>query len=323
MPYSACTSPACSKHNKFDSTKSSTFVSPGQNFNLRYVVGEVTGLMGQDMVEMGGIPIKQSFGTALTEDESFDGLEYDGILGMGYGSISAERVTTPFDNLVQQKGIDKVYSLYCNFAANGRSGSQLTLGGYDTSKFKGDLKYSPVTQQTSWFIGLQSVTVNGQDTGVKPQDASIDSGTATMFIPDSDATAINKLIGGQPVVGAHGFVFYSLPCDSKGLPDVALQFNGNKFTLSPDGYMIAYGGNCFSGFVGGGPGFDMWLVGDIFLRNYYAVFDSAKNQVGFAPVSHPPPPISGFPGSESESSKSFTALYYRLMAFISLLVLLN
>jgi len=331
IPSANCPSSACAMHAKFDSTKSSTFTSTGQSFSIQYGIGEMTGLIGQDMVEIGGIPIKQSFGMSMNEDETFIGGDADGILGMAYGSISAEKVTTPFDNLVQQKGIDKVFSFYFNFAANGRSGSQLVLGGYDSTKFKGDIKYSPVTNQTFWNIGLQSVTVNGQDAGVKPQEVAIDTGTTMIVVPDYDAALINKLIGGQPVMGSNGMMHYSLPCDPKGLPDVAFQFNGNKFTISPNGYVFAKGGTCVSGIVGGGPRLDKWIVGDVFLRNFYSVFDSAKNQVGFAQVSQPPPPLSSSPGApgsqgsqggKSQSPKIFTASYY-WMALISLLVLLN
>jgi len=320
IPSSTCASVACSLHTKFDSSKSSTFVSTGKNFTIQYAIGEMTGMIGQDVVNVGDVSIKQTFGMSTTEDESFIQGALDGVLGMGFGSISAENATTFFDNIVQQKGIDPVFSFHFNFASNGGQGGELTLGGYDSSKFKGDIKWAPVTNRTYWNLQLQSVLVNGKDTGVKPQDAAIDTGTTMIVIPDSDAALINNAIGASPVQGRNG-VIYQISCDTSKLPDVVFTFNGTQFPISPDGYVIKRGGSCASGILGGGPGLNAWIVGDVFLRNYYSVYDSGNNRVGFAHVV--PPPHVGSDGSNSQSSKSFdipSAVHLLSAFFISLLL---
>jgi len=242
----------------------------------------MTGIVSQDVVSVAGLQITQSFGEANTEADFFNQTSFDGILGMGYGSISSEGVTTPFNNMVQQLNIDPVFSFHLGFAANG-GGGELTLGGYDSSQFTGNIQYSPVTTQTYWNIGLQSVSIYGQDSGVQAQDAAIDTGTTLIVAPDTDAQAINQLIGAQAVQGQDGV--YSISCDPSGLPDVVLTFNGNKFNVPASSYVFSNGdGTCMSGIAGdGGMGLTQWIVGDVFLRTYYAVFDSGNNQVGFAP----------------------------------------
>jgi saccharopepsin len=41
-------------------------------------------------------------------------------------------------------------------------------------------------------------------------------------------------------------------------------------------------GNCVSGFMGLDIGLPIWIVGDVFLRKYYTVYDLENAQVGFA-----------------------------------------
>jgi len=283
VPSTSCTSSSpCLNHKKYDGSKSSSYQAGTQSFSIQYGTGSMTGIVSQDVVSVAGLQITQSFGEANTEADFFNQTSFDGILGMGYGSISSEGVTTPFNNMVQQLNIDPVFSFHLGFAANG-GGGELTLGGYDSSQFTGNIQYSPVTTQTYWNIGLQSVSINGQDSGVQAQDAAIDTGTTLIVAPDTDAQAINQLIGAQAVQGQDGV--YSISCDPSGLPDVVLTFNGNKFNVPASSYVFSNGdGTCKSGIAGdGGMGLTQWIVGDVFLRTYYAVFDSGNNQVGFAP----------------------------------------
>jgi len=284
VPGKKCTqSSSCLNHKKFDGSKSSTYKAGTKTFSIQYGTGSMTGVVSQDVVSLGGLKFKQSFGEADTEADFFNQTAFDGILGMGYSTISSEGVETPFNDMVSQLKIGSLFSFNMNFFANGGAGGELTLGGYDSSKFTGDIQYSPVTTQTYWNIGLQSVTVNGQDTGVQAQDAAIDTGTTLIVAPDADALAINQALNAQAVEGDGGI--FSISCDTSSLPAVTLTFPGGSFDVPPSSYVLSNGdGTCISGISGdGGMGLTQWIVGDVFLRTYYAVFDSGNNQVGFAP----------------------------------------
>jgi len=289
VPSIQCTtSSSCLNHKKFDGSKSSTYKAGTKPFSIQYGTGSMTGIVSQDVVNVAGLSVKQSFGEAKTEADFFNQTAFDGILGMGFGTISSEGVTTPFDNMVQQLGISPVFSFHMAFSASGPPGGELTLGGYDSSKFTGQLQYSPVTTQTYWNIGLDSVSVNGQDIGIQAQDAAIDTGTTLIVVPDSDAQAINQALDPTSVEGQDGT--FSISCDTHKLPNAVLTFNGNSFSIPPTSYVFSNGdGTCISGFAGdGGMGLFQWIVGDVFLRTYYTVFDSGNNQVGFAPSAGTP-----------------------------------
>jgi len=284
VPGQACTSSSsCLNHKKLDGSRSSTYQAGTQPFSIQYGTGSMTGVVSQDVVTIGGLSVTQSFGEANTEADFFNQTAFDGILGMGYSTISSEGVQTVFNDMVSQLGISPQFSFNMNFFANGGSGGELTLGGYDSSKFTGDLKYSPVTTQTYWNLGLQSVTVNGQDTGVQAQDAAIDTGTTLIVAPDADALAINQALNAQAVEGDGGI--FAISCDTSSLPAVTITFPGGSFDVPPSSYVMSNGdGTCISGISGdGGMGLTQWIVGDVFLRTYYAVFDAGNNQVGFAP----------------------------------------
>jgi saccharopepsin len=85
----------------------------------------------------------------------------------------------------------------------------------------------------------------------------------------------------MPMIGA-----MSLDCGLiETAPSITFQFGGKPFILNPVDYilkikvsMIEY--NCISGFVG--MDIDMFIVGDVFLRKYYSVYDLGNHRVGFA-----------------------------------------
>lgn len=60
MPSSKCPwySIACDLHNKYDSSKSSTYVKNGTAFNILYGSGGVQGFLSQDNINIAGVTIK-------------------------------------------------------------------------------------------------------------------------------------------------------------------------------------------------------------------------------------------------------------------------
>ena len=64
--------------------------------------------------QVGGLAVKkQTFGEAMQESDDFVDTPSDGLLGMGFRSISEDNVPTVFGNMIRQKLVSKpVFSFY-------------------------------------------------------------------------------------------------------------------------------------------------------------------------------------------------------------------
>jgi len=273
----------CWIHNRYYQAQSSTYKANNTQFSIQYGSGSMTGYLSYDTVTIGGLAIKnQLFAQAVDEPGiAFIAAQFDGILGMGFQSISVDGVTPVWYNLLNQGLVTKPQFSFWLSKKTGQTG-ELTLGGTDPSHYTGSFTYVPLTQESYWEFNLQNFTVGGK-TYFKNIPAIADTGTSLIAGPSATMNALNLALGATVIPILNEAIF---DCSKiSGLPNVQIGLNGAIFTLTPQDYVVQISGECLSGFLGidlPTPPGPLIILGDVFLRKYYTTFDFGGQRLGFA-----------------------------------------
>jgi len=289
VPSKSCGFFTCYRHPRFDESKSPTFEKDGRQYKVQYGSGPVEGVFGKDTVTVGNIDVKGQLFAEVTK-VSFGPLNiayaaghFDGLLGLGFKSISQYNIPTPFESMIDQKLIDMpVFAFYLP-AANGQDG-ELVFGGIDQSHYTGDLVDVPLTSETYWQVSLDSMTLGSTPVTSSAAKAIVDSGTSLLAGPPDQVSAMAKQVGAKSVLGKE----YSIDCSKVStLPDLKVVLGGKTFTLTANDYVLSVSGQCLFGFLGidvPPPRGPLWIMGDVFMRKYYCVFDYGNKKMRIAPV---------------------------------------
>ncbi|XP_062141022.1 lysosomal aspartic protease-like [Drosophila sulfurigaster albostrigata] len=277
VPSKKCSSYACKVHNEYDSRASSSYVANGTRFSIEYIKGNLSGFLSTDTVNVNGLSIaNQTFAEATNEPGThFNHAKFDGILGMGYQSISNDKVVPPFYKMVSQ-GLVKnpVFSFYLTRNGTSSNGGELIFGGSDPSLYKGNLIYVPVSKQGYWQFTMAGASVDGYSLCDDCQ-AVADTGTSLIAAPANAYELLSEILN----VDEEGLVDCSTV---SSLPVITFNIGTGKFTLTPTDYIIKFEKYCMPAFQYMGT--DFWILGDVFSGKYYTEFDLGNNRVGFAPV---------------------------------------
>lgn len=100
-----------------------------------------------------------------------------------------------------------------------------------------------------------------------------------MLLDVAPAKAINRAIGAI-AVGDGTFRFSSCNTALAG-PSVNFFLAGTTYAIPASIYVLNNGGKCSSGFAGV-PGVKLAILGDVWIKAVYTIFDKTNSQVGFA-----------------------------------------
>ncbi|XP_036384652.1 pepsin A-like isoform X2 [Megalops cyprinoides] len=277
VPSVYCNSAACNNHRKFVPSQSSTYRYAGRPLSIQYGTGSMTGFLAYDTVQVGGIvDTNQIFGLSQSEAPFMAHMAADGILGLAFPSISSSGATPVFDNMWKQGLVSQdLFSVY--LTSNSQSGSVVTFGGIDPSYYTGSIVWIPLSSETYWQITMDSVTINGNTVACNGGcQAIVDTGTSLIVGPNNDISNINQGVGASVYNGDA-----RVNCNSiNSMPDVTFNIHGHAFTISASDYVRQVNLICRTGFGNGGS--NLWILGDVFIRQYYSIFDRAQNLVGLA-----------------------------------------
>ena len=277
---SDCTSEACGKHNTFGETDSATFKSTGKTFDLAYGTGSVSGATVNDTVQIAGMTIPLSFGAATTTSDDFLDYPMDGILGLGRSASNTMQFPTAMQAMMNTEKLPaNIFGVNLQRDSDGSMDGELNFGAPDTSKYTGDLSYTDtVPDGKMWEIPVDDAGFNGKLCKFTGKRAVIDTGTTFMLLPPDDSKQLHAQI---PQSRQDGEVF-KIPCSTK--QPVQVVISGVSYNITPADYIgkpVKGGDLCESNIIGRqafGP--DEWLLGDVFLKNVYTVFDFDKDRIG-------------------------------------------
>merc|ERR1719456_367361 len=160
-----CTKKPCRDQGRayYDHTKSSSFQKPhGRQVTLdvKFGTGELKGPLGEDDLHLGTFTVKkQRFGLIQEEMGTvFAQIPFEGILGLGFPSMSANGIRPLFDNIIDQHVLKKnEFAFYFNPENPARNA--MFWGGVDPNFYEGQIKTFPVTQEHYWALDLHDFKV--------------------------------------------------------------------------------------------------------------------------------------------------------------------
>jgi len=241
------------------------------------------GFVSSDTLVIGDLTIPgQDFAEATKEPGlAFAFGKFDGILGLGYDTISVNRIVPPFYQLINKKLIDSPVFTF-RLGLTEEDGGEAVFGGIDKSHYTGSISYVPVRRRAYWEVELEKVQFGDDELELETTGAAIDTGTSLIVLPTDIAEMINAQIGAKKSWNGQ----YTVDCNTvPSLPELSFFFGGKAYPLSAEEYILNAGGTCISSFTGMDinlPGGQLWIIGDVFLRRYFTVYDLGRNAVGFA-----------------------------------------
>jgi len=279
----------CWIHNRYYQAQSSTYIANNTAFAIQYGSGSMSGYLSVDDVGIGDLVVKrQKFAQATSEPGiAFIAAQFDGILGMGFKSISVDGVTPVWYNMLSQNLVTKPqFAFWLSKQSSTNNGGELSLGAPDPAHYTGTFSYVPLTSETYWEFNLDKLTSGGKSyfTNIK---AIADTGTSLLAGPVSVMNALNTALGALVIPLLNEAVFPDCTKISS-LPNVEITLSGKVFVLTPEQYVLNIEGTCLSGFLGidiPAPYGPLVILGDVFIRQYYTVFDFGGKRLGFATAS--------------------------------------
>lgn len=202
---------------------------------------------------------------------------FDGILGLGYNTISVNHITPPFYNMIDQGLIDEpVFSF--RLGDSEADGGEAIFGGIDRGAYTGKITYVPVRRKAYWEVELEKISFGTDELELENTGAAIDTGefvvafflrvliilgTSLIALPTDIAEMLNTQIGAKKTWNGQ----YQVDCSKvPNLPDLSFYFAGKAYPLKGSDYILEVQGTCISAFTGMDinlPGGSLWIIGNL------------------------------------------------------------
>jgi cathepsin D len=297
-----CKDPGCLIHKGYDGKKSKSYKPLKTKVQVEFGSGKVQGIFSQDTIKFGPLVIKnQEFGEILREEGPiFLKLKFAGILGLSFPSLSSLKHVPIFDNIMKSRRLTKNWFSFYLTDQNEKGKSQIILGKPPRKFYKNKIVWHRVTEPKYWQISMDDIYVNGKPLKICKKKCKIvlDSGTSIMTGPsDKLDKLLNKIK--LDTNNCHKLTH---------LPTITFRLGGINYSLKPKEYLLfahkTSNANMFSRFLEKNsmknktkrtvcqkafmpldvdkPRGPLWVLGDVFMRKYFVIFDRDKKRIGIA-----------------------------------------
>lgn len=250
----------------------------------------MAGTIVVDTVTLGNFKVDSvKFGVISEETEKLQVFIADGIFGLAFEGLAHISRPTLFTSLAQQNPeIANMFAFYLTPEAY-RAGSELHIGGYDLSVVgkNASFHYTPVVKLPEfdsymyWTIKMNRFAAANSSTnlcGTPFCFAIVDTGTSLISVPEGQYADVIRQI-------SDGLSCNDIDCEDVDISDFPVLTFGmepdNVFLLQPTDYVMCYGwGQCSIQFQSTSD--EWWILGDVFIKTYYTLFDAENMRVGFA-----------------------------------------
>lgn len=202
----------------------------------------------------------------------------DGSFGLGFPS-SDLMMGPPFLTLLDRGLISNpLFSLYIN-RTNGYG--ELIIGGIKKSYYNSDSLYfmNVPNKSKTWTIAFKSVTLDGQELCHHKCTIIIDTGTSLIAAPIDVLKTIYRILH---IEAPNPERVIPIPCENiTSLPPLSFHINQNLYTMTGKDYTVKLRDHCVLGFMENRNSHS-WVVGYLFLKNFYTIFDYGTREVGIA-----------------------------------------
>lgn len=281
-----CTSEVGHQYAPGDSSTSSVSDTP---IRIQYGSGQLDAVEATDVVALAGLEgFEYRFGV-MTHDANVPN-----ILGLAYEGIaepSNDPLPTFFATLVEQTGIPNVFSMKL---CGPEKGGSIEFGGSSVEP----TSYLPVTEQAWYVVEPDSLQIAGGDgTSLGSFDGVqtiVDSGTTELVVPQEMFDGIVQAVGeaaenagySLEEIGSGSYGIVGSGGDLSALPTFQVVAGDATYDIAPSTYLKALPEEEGQGeiYLLSVSGSNQAILGQVFMENYYTVFDRANQRLGFAPI---------------------------------------
>ncbi|KAF7589768.1 hypothetical protein BBP40_003876 [Aspergillus hancockii] len=280
-------------HTVYNPSNSSTFKEmEGATFNISYGdSSSAWGGVGTDTVNIGGAVVKsQAIGLPDKVSDAFiEDTTSNGLVGLGFSSLNTvkpNRQKTFFENIA-----DSLQEPVLTVTLKADGVGEYEFGIINHDKYEGDIANVTVDSSNGFwqFESTRFSVADGEIQNITETPTSIaDTGTSLMLVSQEVVDAYYAKVDGAIFASsASGYIY---PCNTS-LPSLSIAMGdtlmatvpGSLINFSEVGVNKTTGGKVCYGGVQSNGGSSMQILGDVFLKSFFVVFDLRGPSLGIAP----------------------------------------